>query len=230
VELVTDGGGILQTPPADDLEYVWYLGDEVRTVGLWRREGEREHPIYQNTRGRAMWNSFETDNYQGTTPIRPTEAFWDAAAALAGATDHEPEDEIDISDCDWFEREFLQAFHHVESPPETVELLRYAAERYHDDDGGSDADLMTDGGLATLPDPATADPDDLIGRRVRVEGIEATREGAIIEVIDPDDTPAAQVDRGIRYQTDNGETLLCYPARQHWGIEVLTPATDGGDA
>jgi len=135
---------------------------------------------------------------------------------------------------------------------EAVSAVRALAQRQAGDDSpdrSDDVELITDGGLevdvaageaivagtrhwvgATTLTLATADPDDLIGRRVRVEGIEATREVAIIEVIDPDDTPAAQVDRGIRYQTDDGETLLCYPARQHWDIEVLTPATDGGDA
>lgn len=116
---------------------------------------------------------------------------------------------------------------------EAVSAMRALAQRQADDDApdrSDDVELVTDGGqFATAADLLTADADTLIGQRVRVTSFETEREGEIVWVIDPEDTPAAQPDRGLRYQTDDGETRMCYPARPQWDVELLPPAVGGED-
>jgi hypothetical protein len=117
---------------------------------------------------------------------------------------------------------------------EAVSAVRALAQRQADNDDApdrsDDVELVTDGGrFATAADLLTADADDLVGVRVRVTSFETTREGDIVEVIDPEDTPAAQPDRGLRYQADDGETILCYPDRPQWDVSLLPPAVEGDD-
>lgn len=115
-------------------EYVWMIGDPVPSVGLWVRYGEDEsefpageYPIYQNTRGKAMFNS--TNPGVNTSAVEsPTAAFWDALRQLHDGTG----DRIDVGDCEWYEREFVNSLLGVltqdeEAYPEEIgELLAHA--------------------------------------------------------------------------------------------------------
>jgi len=96
------------TDPADE-EYVWYIGDPVATVGLWRREGDTEFPVYQQTRGEAVFNSRHADESSIGTKD-PTAAFFDALRELNnGEYDPETDDGLDVEGCEWYEIEFLNA-------------------------------------------------------------------------------------------------------------------------
>jgi hypothetical protein len=94
--------------PADG-GYVWYVGDPVATVGLWRREGDTEFPVYQQTRGKAVFNARHADESTIGTE-EPTTAFFDALRALDnGEYDPETDDGLNVAGCEWYEVEFLDA-------------------------------------------------------------------------------------------------------------------------
>ena len=96
------------TDPADE-GYVWYIGDPVTTVGLWRREGDTEFPVYQQTRGQAVFNTRHADESTIDTED-PTPAFFDALQELNnGAYDPETDDGLDVEGCKWYEIEFLDS-------------------------------------------------------------------------------------------------------------------------
>lgn len=114
-------------------EYVWMVGDPVPSVGLWVRyesdeefEDSGEYPIYQNTRGKGMFNSTNIDiNTSDVT--EPTAAFWDALRQLQTPG----EERIDVEDCEWYEREFVNSLIGVlqqegDKPEEIGELFAQA--------------------------------------------------------------------------------------------------------
>jgi len=113
------------TDPADD-EYIWYVGDPVATVGLWRREGDTEFPVYQQNRGVAMFNSRYADESTIGTE-EPTTAFFDALRSLNnGGYDPETDDGLDVEGCEWYEVEFLNELLRVaaeQEPPESIRRL-----------------------------------------------------------------------------------------------------------
>lgn len=114
----------------DEIEYRWYVGDYVKTVGLWKRTPTYGFPIYQNTRGKAIFNAAEIErgNIEST---EPTAAFFDVVAAIpdpdAGV--------IDTEGCEWYEREFVGELFEVAAscddgdlPVEIGQLIDYAQE------------------------------------------------------------------------------------------------------
>jgi hypothetical protein len=111
--------------PADQ-EYVWYIGDPVATVGLWRREDGTEFPVYQQTRGQAVFNSRHADESNIGTE-EPTTAFFDALRSLNhGDYDPETDDGLDVEGCEWYEVEFLNELLRIaaeQEPPESVGRL-----------------------------------------------------------------------------------------------------------
>jgi len=123
------------TDPTDE-KYIWYVGDPVATVGLWRREDGTEFPVYQQTRGQAVFNSRRV-NESTIDTADPTPAFFDALRSL-GSGDYDPEtdDGLDVEGCEWYEVEFLNELLRVsaeQEPPESIRrLLAHAQAR----DGG----------------------------------------------------------------------------------------------
>jgi len=109
-----------------DKEYVWYVDDPVATVGLWRREGDTEFPIYQQTRGLAVFNSRHADESTIGTED-PTPAFFGALQELNnGGYDPETDDGLDVVGCEWYEVEFLDELLRVaaeQGPPESIRRL-----------------------------------------------------------------------------------------------------------
>lgn len=87
-----------------DVEYVWYVSDPVQVVGLWKRTPRYEFPLYQNTRGQAVFNAADADE-GNADEYEPTDAFWQAIEQLTEPIgEGEP---IDVRDCEWYEREFI---------------------------------------------------------------------------------------------------------------------------
>lgn len=119
----------------EDVEYVWYVGDPVPTIGLWKRSRGSEVPIYQNTRGKGVFNgvSISDGDIDATDP---TAAFWDALDELVTGEG----DGIDVEGCEWYEIEFLNDVAGIginaetaDIPAEVGQLFSIAQER-----GGSD--------------------------------------------------------------------------------------------
>ena len=115
-------------------EYRFYVGVNVGNVSLWRRTAEdTEQPIMANTRGLTTWFSYDFDEYENTDPERPTQAFWDALAALRqGAY------EVDLSDCEWYERELVHSLGDPALTDEQEQLLDYAVTQSDPEGGASD--------------------------------------------------------------------------------------------
>jgi len=109
-----------------DGEYVWYVGDPLATVGLWRREGDTEFPVYQQTRGKAVFNARHADESTIGTE-EPTTAFFDALRALDnGEYDPETDDGLNVAGCEWYEVEFLDALLRIAAQgdvPSSIEQL-----------------------------------------------------------------------------------------------------------
>ena len=128
-------------------EYVFYVGERVGTVGLWKRYDDdygddavppqytQEYPIVQNTRGRWMWNA--SDESEGNVDsIDPTDEFWRGLEQIANGELRGLE-----IDPEWYEAEvigeLLDLCHAVdgdELPTEIGGLLAYAKERRWADD------------------------------------------------------------------------------------------------
>jgi len=97
-------------------EYHFYIGEPVGTVGLWQQydddygDGEtplqytQEYPIFQNTRGRGVWNS---DSIDETTMDRrePSDDFWRALAVIA---EQGPASRLGFEG-EWYEAEVIQS-------------------------------------------------------------------------------------------------------------------------
>ena len=120
----------------DEVDYYWYVGDPLPTVSLYKRTGRYEMPIYENTRGQAVFHGADVDD--GTSDEHePTDAFW---SALETFIDGRAE-RIDVEECEWYEREFLQSLVNVgaETDPERVptEIGQLFAQ-VDDDYGGGD--------------------------------------------------------------------------------------------
>jgi len=138
-------------PALDDLEkieYYWYVGDPIPTVGLWKRTGRYEMPIFQNTRGQGVFNGLDTDDgdIDGT---EPTDAFW---SALEDVVDQDGGG-VDIEGCEWFEREFIHALLGVAAetdeddiPTEVGQLFAFVREGHHPTGGQATVDEFEEGG------------------------------------------------------------------------------------
>jgi len=123
--------------PEDD-EYVWYVSDRVATVGLWRREGDTEFPIYQQTRGEALFNSRHVDEGNIGTED-PTAAFFDALLAVeCGEYDPETDDGVDVAGCEWYEVEFLDELLRLAAQGETPISIKRLSVHAQVRDGGGD--------------------------------------------------------------------------------------------
>lgn len=110
-------------------QYRFYVGESVGNVSLWRRTDEdTEKPIVANTRGLTTWFSYEFDEYANTEPEEPTQQFWDALAKIAAGVR-----EVEIADCEWYERELVQSLGEPELTTEQEDLLDYAIAQSHDD-------------------------------------------------------------------------------------------------
>jgi hypothetical protein len=123
--------------PGVTTEYVFYVGENIGNISLWERstsdwdhvDWQHERPIYANTRGQGVWYSSSPDEYHGTEPVEPTEAFWNA---LKQITDPEG-GRIDVEDCEWYECEVVQStIQMVEAGAVTdpmEDLLAYAEDK-----------------------------------------------------------------------------------------------------
>ena len=126
------------------IEYYWYVSDPIPAVGLWKRTGRYEMPIYQNTRGVGVFNALSEDE-GSDTDREPTDAFWDALEDVV--TDAE----IDAEDCEWYEREFIYQLLDVAAesdpddlPTEIGQLFAYVREGHHPTAGQTDFDEWGD--------------------------------------------------------------------------------------
>jgi len=101
----------------EDVEYVWYLGDPVPTIGLWKRSRGSEVSIYQNTRGKGVFNgvSISAGDADATDP---TVAFWDALNELVTGEGGG----IDVEGCEWYEIEFLDDVVDIGINAETADI------------------------------------------------------------------------------------------------------------
>lgn len=88
----------------EELKYVFYVGENIGAVGLWKRTPEYEFPIFQNTRGQGVFMSPDV-NFGNLNKVEPTDEFYDAVRQI---TDSDVM-EIDVEDCEWYEREFVHA-------------------------------------------------------------------------------------------------------------------------
>jgi hypothetical protein len=115
-------------------EYRFYIGERIGNVSLWRRTAEdTEQPIMANTRGLTTWFSYDFDEYENTEPAQPTQAFWDALAALRqGAY------EVDLAECEWYERELIHSLGEPAMTGEQEQLLEYAVEQSGPEGGASE--------------------------------------------------------------------------------------------
>jgi hypothetical protein len=120
----------------EDVEYVWYVGDPVPTVGLWKRTRGHEVPIYQNTRGEAVFNGLSVSDGD-IDATEPTSAFWNALNELINSD----AEKIDVGYSKWFEIEFINAVAGIgidkddsENPIEVGQLFSIAQERGDNDD------------------------------------------------------------------------------------------------
>jgi len=117
--------------------YVIYTGDAITTVSLWRREGDREYPIYANTRGQCEWYSTDPECYENTTaePLSETLKEWlahyyrvqqgllnDESMFAAERVEADQPDTEPV----WYETEILNAFGECELTPEQNDLLEWA--------------------------------------------------------------------------------------------------------
>jgi hypothetical protein len=123
-------------------EYHFYIGEQIGTVGLWKEYDDdygdeetphqftKEYPIFQNTRGRGIWNSNSSDE---TTMNRrdPTDEFWRGLAKIAAQG---PKAQFDF-DGEWYEAEVIQSIIDLSislrgeaMPSEVGGLLVYAEE------------------------------------------------------------------------------------------------------
>lgn len=98
--------------------YVFYVGEPIGSVGLWKRYDDsldedvpeafaREYPIFQNTRGRGIWNSSDTET-SNVGLKEPTDAFWRALQQLA-SEQQSLTGGIDVDECEWYEVEAIQS-------------------------------------------------------------------------------------------------------------------------
>ncbi|MFW5896322.1 MAG: hypothetical protein ACOCUA_02950 [archaeon] len=135
-------------PLLEDLErveYFWYVSDPVPAVGLWKRTGRYEMPIYQNTRGMGVFNALSEDE-GSETDREPTDAFWDALEDVVS------EGEIDAQGCEWYETEFIHTLLNVAAecdeedlPTEIGQLFAYVKEGHHPDAGQTDIEDFEEG-------------------------------------------------------------------------------------
>ena len=111
-----------------DVEYVLYTGDKINTVSLWRREGDTEHPIYANTRGKCEWYSFDADTYENTEPNALSDELveWLAEYHRRITGQGDMQSNLDMEDPKWYEAEILNAIGDPQIPPEQFELMEWA--------------------------------------------------------------------------------------------------------
>ena len=128
-------------------EYVFYVGERVGTVGLWKRYDDdygdeetppqytQEYPIVQNTRGRWMWNASD-ESAGNVDSTAPTDEFWRGLEQIAIGEFADLE-----LDCEWYEAELigelLDLCHAVDGdnlPTEIGGLLAYAEQQRWVDD------------------------------------------------------------------------------------------------
>lgn len=117
-------------------KYAIYTGNTINTVSVWVRRGEKEYPIYANTRGRCEWYTFDTSEYENTEPTelssemlewlahfhRVREGLIDTHGLPAKAIE---DDKPDV-DPEWYEVEILNSIGDPEFTAEQVELLEWA--------------------------------------------------------------------------------------------------------
>jgi len=119
-------------PLGDDdseITYLWAVSENIKATGLWKHGLGYEYPVYQNTRGKAVFNSAVPGS--GTSEwVQPSNAFWEMMTAYANGAD-----EIKVEEAEWYEVEFLEALDGVlrtsdqsEIPSEIGQLLSYAEE------------------------------------------------------------------------------------------------------
>jgi len=118
-------------------DYAIYVGDAINTVSLWKRDGEKEYPIYANTRGQCEWYSTNPDVYENTETAELSDKFveWlahfhrvkeglvdvDSMYYAKAVEEDRPEEEPR-----WFETEILNAIGNPGYTPEQEELLEWA--------------------------------------------------------------------------------------------------------
>lgn len=104
----------------NDVEYYFYVGEDVPSMSLWRREGDEEFPIYANTLGRGAWYSSDAEVSKNVDEVEPSDAFWDALKQIASRIS------TDVDGCEWYEQEVLNMLGRPAQTPEQRELIRYA--------------------------------------------------------------------------------------------------------
>jgi len=123
-------------------EYALYVGDTVQTVSLWVRRGDKEYPIYANTRGQCEWNDFDTDTYENVSQDELSDGLiaWLAHIHAVNngllesesesmfyaerAKDAEPDVELE-----WYEIELINSIGNPSLTPEQEKLLAWAYEQ-----------------------------------------------------------------------------------------------------
>jgi len=115
-------------------EYVVYTGTLVETVSLWRREDDKEYPIYANTRGQCEWFSFDVDTFENTEPNTLSDELvtWlsEYYARIQGVAETTPKTEM--PELKYYEREILNAIDDPTITDEQWELMEWAFNKESD--------------------------------------------------------------------------------------------------
>lgn len=112
-------------------KYQLYLGDKVKTVSLWVREGDNEYPIYANTRGQCSWYTHSVDEYENTSPNSLSNEFIEWLAELHCRITGVGETTVNrqLPDLDWYEVEIINSVGNPVLTEEQSELLAWAYEQ-----------------------------------------------------------------------------------------------------
>ena len=110
--------------------YRMYTGDEVKTVSVWVVKGDKEYPIYANTRGRCEWYTHNLGECENTTGDELSDELitWLAEyhRRITGQGEMTPNREM--PDVEWYEIEFLNAIGEPMITDEAFELMEWAYE------------------------------------------------------------------------------------------------------
>ena len=121
------------------MKYHMYVGEKIPSVNVFKVEGEKEYPIYANTRGRTEWYTFDVDYYENTEQselsndliaylahyyrVRENKLQFDSDSMYFAEMIKNDKPDVDL---EWYEIEFLNVMGDPRWTPEQEELLEWA--------------------------------------------------------------------------------------------------------
>ena len=111
-------------------KYALYIGNNINTVSLWVREGDKEYPIYANTRGIHEWYTFNREDYENTEPHQLSDELiaWLAEYHRRIHSVDETKENRELPDLEWYEDELLNAIGNPGVTQEVFDLMEWAYE------------------------------------------------------------------------------------------------------